>query len=375
MTQRGSIIVFRENVLSYSETFILNQSSRVKKFATYITALEQIDGLQLPENRIILLEEAKYKRLMKFLFKVSGYLPKMWVSRLRKIRPHLIHAHFGMDALWVIPIAKKLSIPLLATFHGYDILPHTIQPTKSYLFYLRNRYKVYLNADKIIAVSKFIKYKLIEDGCPEDKITIHYIGIDTEYFKRDENIRIEKEILYVGRLIDRKGILDLIEALKLSPDCFNSFRLVIIGSGSLESEMIKKLEESKLNYLFLGPQSQEAVRLWMNRAFLFCVPAVDEAFGLVYAEAQSMKVPVVAYNHSGVSEVVVDGETGLLASPNNIPDLNRKIVDVIKNENLRNVMGQSGREKVISDFDINKQIILLEDIYSECMEKYNEGMV
>lgn len=83
-------------------------------------------------------------------------------------------------------------------------------------------------------------------------------------------------------------------------------KLIIIGDGPLREKYYKLAKENIKNYEFLGVQSHEKVRLWMNRAKVFCVPSItvetgaSEGFGMVFAEANSMGLPVVSFKTGGL---------------------------------------------------------------------------
>lgn len=278
-----------------------------------------------------------------------------------------MHAHFGTDALWILPAVKKLDLPFVVTFHGYDAGFLKGPYSRSYRHFVNRRHIVFERADKIIAVSNFMKNRLLELGCPPKKIVVHYIGINLELFNPAQSKR-DPVILSVGRLIERKGALDLINAMSEVRQRFPAARLSIVGDGDMEEELRRRAQELNLNVEFLGVQSPGQVHELMNRASVFCLPSRDEAFGMVYAEAQAMELPVVAYANSGVNEAVVDGVTGFLSRTGDIKELSSNMIKLLENPELREEMGKKGREHVKQNFDIGAQTRKLEDIYQEVIE-------
>jgi len=142
-------------------------------------------------------------------------------------------------------------------------------------------------------------------------------------------------------------------------------RLVIIGDGPLRSQ----LEAMAPRAEFLGAQPGDAVKRWMNRARVFCVPTVRAANGdmdgcpIVFFEAQAMGLPVVAFASGGTPEAVADGETGLLAKERDTVGLAERLARLLDSDQEWGRLSARARARVESDFDIVKQCEKLETIY------------
>lgn len=151
--------------------------------------------------------------------------------------------------------------------------------------------------------------------------------------------------------------------------------LVIIGDGPLRSTLEKLAEELLCKYRFLGVQSPKDVHAWMNRALVFSVPSItaesgdSEAFGLVFAEAQAMGLPVVSFASGGVAEAVAHGETGFLAAERDWKALADYVLQLLKDETLWQQFSQKGQERVSSLFDLYHQTCALEDIYDSVLKQ------
>ncbi len=134
-------------------------------------------------------------------------------------------------------------------------------------------------------------------------------------------------ILFVARLVEKKGCEYLIRAAAQLRERQRDARLVIIGDGPLRKELEQLAVELKVPAEFLGVQGPDAVRGWMQRARVLCNPSVTaangdtEGLGMVFAEAQATGLPVVSTQHGGIPEVVRDGETGLLARERSVEEL------------------------------------------------------
>jgi glycosyltransferase involved in cell wall biosynthesis len=112
----------------------------------------------------------------------------------------------------------------------------------------------------------------------------------------------------------------------------------------------------------------------MNRARVFTTPSVTaksgwtEAFGMVFAEAQAMCLPVASFNSGGIPEVVAHGETGLLTKERDWEGLAANIQILLQNDAMRERMAEAGRQRVCSLFNLKKQTTLLEDLYGQVLD-------
>jgi glycosyltransferase involved in cell wall biosynthesis len=220
-----------------------------------------------------------------------------------------------------------------------------------------------------LAVSEFIRRKLLEQGFPEEKVKVHYTGVDTKKFQ-PANAESDPIILFVGRLVERKGPDYLIRATAQVQEQLPATELVIIGDGPLRADLEKQARESLRRYRFLGMRTAEEVREWLDRASVFCGPSVkmpsgeEEAFGMVYAEAMAMEKPVVAFDSGGVSEVVSNGSTGFLATERDWRGLAEYLSVLLQDARMRKRFGIAGRERVVRYFDLDQQTRILETIYA-----------
>lgn len=379
---KQNILVYRDLLLPYSETFIPAQVSALSRYSGFYTGtLKSTEGSRLigtDFKQINLSDFTRYSTLSRLLFKIFGYLDVAWLKEIATINPCLIHAHFGSDGLWSLPIAKHFNIPLVTTFHGYDAILTTESldlPSLSFRLYLKRRQQLFKEVSLCVAVSKFIGDNLINIGCPSDKIIVHYIGVDTSKFQADfETIR-QLIVLFVGRLVEFKGCQYLIRAMERVQSLVPEAELIIIGDGHLRNELEQLAQTRIKRYRFLGYQSPEIIRDWMRRSRVFCVPSVTElsglaeAFGMVFAEAQAMGLPVVSFKTGGIPEVVAHEQTGLLVSEANVEGLATSIINVLENNLMWEYFSRNGIQRVNNLFDLCKQTRQLELIYDDLLAK------
>jgi colanic acid/amylovoran biosynthesis glycosyltransferase len=374
---KSNIIIFRDPLLAPSETFIRAQGESLAAFRAYYAGLRRVSGLDLPADRLLLQNaDTLLGRLPEALFKTAG-LDLTLSRRLRAVNPLLVHAHFGPSGVLAMTLARKLRVPLIVTFHGYDATVsdrYLRQASFSQRRYLRRRRALQRQASLFIAVSDFIRGKLLEQGFPESKVVRHYIGIDLDYFQPDMSLPREPVVLFVGRLVAKKGCAYLIRAMQRVEQSHPAAELVVIGDGPLRRELELLAASLLPRCRFLGSQPPGVVRQWLNRASVFSVPSLTsesgdaEGFGMVFAEANAMGVPVASFASGGVPEAVAHNETGLLAPEGDWEELAANIGRLLADDALRQRLSRQGIGRVHRLFDIGRQTRLLEEIYRQTLQ-------
>ena len=378
-----TILIYRDQLLPYSETFIPAQGDSLSRYAPiYVGASRLAETLQ-SQQTCVLEDYASLIRLWRGLYKFGGMIHPRWVKGLKQLRPTLVHAHFGSDGGVVFPLCQQLAIPLVVTFHGYDATwdtpAWTTVRTQGEFFralLLHKRDRAMLVADRLIAVSQFIRDQLLLRGGVADKIVVHYIGIDRQVFCPQVDQIREPIVLFVGRLVEKKGGEYLVRAMAAVQRQLPMVRLVVIGDGPLRSHLQTLADQLAVRVTFLGKQSPEQVRHWMNRAQVFCGPSIiarsgdAEGFGMVFAEAQAMGLPVVSFATGGIPEAVIHGETGLLAPEKDTEQLTQNLIRLLKDEDLRQRFARAGQAYVAAKFDLKRNTQQLETIYDQVVRQH-----
>jgi colanic acid/amylovoran biosynthesis glycosyltransferase len=366
-----TVVIYRDYLLDRSETFIRSQAAALTDFHVAFAGSRRIDGLDLAPSPVYtvngggVLGHARELR-----FKLFGNAPTL-VKQLRAVKPILVHAHFGSDGFRALRLAQQLNIPLIVTFHGSDATMVDATDRDAYYGhrrYLANKRQLQDGASLCIAVSGFIARQLVEQQFPPEKVIVHYIGVDTELFKPRLG-ETGLTVVFVGRLVEVKGLRYLIAAMAEVQREWPAAELVVIGDGPLRQDLEREARHNLRHYRFLGYQDQRSVCDWIDQAAVFCVPSVTapsgakEGFGIVFAEAQSLAKPVVSFASGGIPEAVKHGETGLLAPEGDWRQLARYLSLLIGDQQLRGKFGTAGRRMVQQLFDIRRQSRKLEGIY------------
>lgn len=367
-----NVIIFSGLLLPASETFIRAQGEGLQQFTAQYVGTRRVKGLDLPSDRTFVVNSSgAWGMAQEGVFKLSGRAPKLR-QHIRYLQPALLHAHFGVCGALALPIVQSLNLPMIVTFHGLDATmkdEYARHASLTHRVYLQRREVLKQQAKLFIGVSEFIKSKLIEQGFPSDRVVAHAIGVDTHSFKHDPSVLREPVVLFVGRLAEKKGCEYLIRAMAQVQSTLPEVELVIIGDGVLRTELEALAKQSLRRYKFLGFQSPETVKSWMNRAQLLAVPSITAANGdseglpTVAVEAQAMGLPVVGSIHAGIPQAILHEETGLLAPERDWRELAHVMLHILKDPELWQRFSSAGQARSRTHFDLYQQNRLLEDLY------------
>lgn len=371
MTGKPKVIVFCDHLLYPSETFVQAQASALREYEPVFAGSRRVPGLELPLEKVYLVNRGgAFARFHEIRFKIWGSAPAL-AKQLEALRPILLHAHHGPNGLRVLPLASRLKVPLITTFHGSDITITALRYYKTYLgyrYYMANRGKLKASSATFLAVSKFVQRKLLEQGFPAERILLAYTGVDTMKFK-PASTEDRPVILFVGRLVEQKGAEFVIRAVSEVQRQLPDAELVIIGDGYLRKELETLARQSLRRYRFLGVRTPGEVRDWMNRASIVCMASVTmpsgeaEGFGMVCAEAQAVGKPVVTFNSGAIPEIIRHEKTGFMAAERDWQSLARYLATLLKNAALRERFGRAGREVIVREFNLERCTRRLEEIY------------
>jgi phosphatidylinositol alpha-mannosyltransferase len=287
---------------------------------------------------------------------------------LKKERFDVLHFHnFGFPSALQI-LERSIALNIL-TFHanieGSNFLRNF--PGLIYIFNKIAQWKI----DGVIGVAplnlKLFKYY------KGPKVVIPN-GIDLEEF----NPRIPKikkfldgkiNILFLGRIEERKGLIYLLRAFKILEKKFSNLRLIVVGEGPLKEDCQNWVEKNKLkSVIFEGEVEEKGVPSYYRSADIYCSPAIyGESFGIVLIEAMASGIPVVAFANKGYKAVLEKGKgKRFLVKPRDYKTLAKKLEVLIKNPHLRKEMGEWGikEAKKYAWPKIAKQVL---DFYELCL--------
>jgi glycosyltransferase involved in cell wall biosynthesis len=367
-------LFFRSDLLPYSETFIPAQAENFRIFTPFYTGLKRVAGLKLPEERTLQPSSSRLIVRLRDWAAIVGQIDPWFENAVRQIHPEFVHAHFEEGGIRALAVAQRLRIPLFVTCYGYDVTMEGSQwkgrPVLGRYFQGRRR-KLFEKASLFLGISRFICDQMLRRGYPPEKVRLHYLGVDAGQFHPDPNIPKQPMILFVGRLVEKKGCRDLLQAMKQVTAKHPEVKLTIIGDGPLREELEAYSRQEKINVCFCGAQPPQVVQEFLKAALMLCTPSIraqtgdSEGLGVVILEAQATALPVVATWHGGIPEAVEHGVTGLLCAERDPGALAENILNLLSDGDLRTKMGLAARARVVEKFNLKNQSELLEQFYLE----------
>jgi glycosyltransferase involved in cell wall biosynthesis len=300
-----------------------------------------------------------YKLIHKLTQRVTDETTASYIAAFRRLRPDAVLAEYGPTGALVSDACRRLSIPLIVHFHGYDASIHDV--LKEYAEKYRSMFHL---SQALIAVSRSMERKLISLGAPKEKVFYNPYGIDCKKFGGADPACSPPVFLAVGRFVEKKAPQLTISAFAAVHRDLPEARLRMIGDGPLLDSARQAALELHVDQevTFLGPQSHEVVQSEMRTARAFVQHSVEASNGdcegtpVAILEALASGLPVVSTRHAGIPDVISDVKTGFLVEENDINGMAKQMALLVREPELAGRMGRAGREHVISNFSQEKSI-------------------
>ncbi|MFZ0630203.1 MAG: glycosyltransferase [Acidobacteriaceae bacterium] len=376
---KPTVLIYRSELLPPSETFVAAQAHALRRYSACFAGLRRVPaGLPIDPCESVLLTQgdAPADRLHRRLFLSTGLAPR-FVRSLERFHPVLLHAHFALDGAAALPLQKQLRLPLIVTLHGYDttMSDEALRSTIAGRIFLRRRRELRERARFFICVSEHIHQQALERGVAESKIRTLPIGVDLKLFAPDPLRSRSRDpiVLFVGRLVEKKGCEYLIRAMAQLDSRHSNAKLLIVGDGPLLDPLRLQVRAALRSCTFLGSQPPNVVRDLMHRASLLAAPSIvasngdTEGLPITLCEAQAIGLPVVAFQGPGVAEAVVENETALVVPSRSDKCLAEAISTVLGNADLAARLAAAGRRRAEALFSLERQTARLEDLYAEAL--------
>jgi colanic acid/amylovoran biosynthesis glycosyltransferase len=310
-----------------------------------------------------------------------GYVLRGQSRRFARIfaerRFELVHAHFGPAGAYARRYAARHRLPLVVTFHGYDvpILSSRRRFLPLHLPYALGSGALLRELRLGLCASEELKRLLIGLGVAPERLLVHRLGIDLERFAFTDEPR-EPLVVMVGRLVEKKGFDDGLRAFAHARSLGARARLSIVGEGELRrslEQLARRLGVAG-EVSFLGSRSNEQVAQLLSRARVLLAPSVVARDGnresglIVVKEASAVGTVPIGTVHGGIPESIEHGETGFLVAEHDFQAMGEHLARLLCDETARSRMARAARGKMEREFDNRTVVARLEDVYDEVCE-------
>ncbi len=277
-----------------------------------------------------------------------------------------LHAHFGSVATTVARLACLLTgVPYTFTAHAKDIFHESVEPA--------DLTRKLTGAAAVVTVSDYnLEFLRSTYGAAADRVTRLYNGLDLSRFPYSSPERRPPVVAAVGRLVEKKGFSDLVDAVALLVQQGRALRVDLVGTGPLEDELRAHLRALGLTDVVRmhGALPQGQVRRIVSQAAVFAAPCIigqdgnRDGLPTVLLEAMALGTPCVATPVTGIPEVVQDGRTGLLVPEADPVRLAAAMARLLDDGALRTRLAEPARTLVEAEFDVHRQARALRRIFA-----------
>jgi len=279
----------------------------------------------------------------------------MWVNRNKTFEADSIIAHFGNNGV----VAQKfissgmLKGSLNTIFHGYEISEY------ENVSFWKEKYVELSRSSRLLPISYFWKNRLESWGANSEAIRVLRMGVDINTFNFKNKAMSENvKIVSVARATEKKGLKYAIEAMV---HLDGRFHLTLVGGGELESTLKSLAVELGVNekVTFYGPQPPDFVKKVLDASDIFLLPSVIDSVGdmegvpVALMEAMASGLTVISTIHSGIPELITDGQSGFLVPEKDAISIAKAVKRAALSDEIHTIK-ENARKVVVSNFNSRK---------------------
>jgi glycosyltransferase involved in cell wall biosynthesis len=381
------VVAFVERYLEPEQTFIYRQMTELPRCNVRFAARFRLSGNPYPDDSVVWLGAGESRLAPRLLWRLSRARQLLtrryrWLSRAERARlsavldsfaPHIVHAHWGPDAMLVSPVCAARSIPLVVHFHGYDVSRLATDGV-----YLESLKRLFDEMAVAITVSDAMRHRVMELGCAPERVRRHYTGVPEPYFSDRDRLPPSANrapvLLQVGRLAAVKGH-------EVSLRAFARLRvpgakLRIAGDGHMREALERQITALGLagRTELLGRVPPSEVLQHMLNADALLLPSLTapdggvEGLPNVAVEAMACGLPVIATRHGGIPEAVRYSEPDWLVAEGDVEGLHARSERLLSEPALWRRLSGEGRAIARRDFHLPTQNGRLRALYEELVE-------
>ncbi len=361
------VAVFSTNFLDYSQTFVYEEITHHTRYQ-----VELFCRTRRLEDRFPF-EPVHVGGPLYGLTRESFHFHRVF----QRGRFDLIHGHFGTGSLYAVPYAIRHKLPLVVTFHGYDV---PLLRSAARLYPVHWPYAVFARGmlEQLtlgLCASQELYELLAEVGVPRERLRVHHLGVDLGAFTRGPRRAIPRVVM-VGRFVEKKGMEYGIRAFARALARGAQAELVIAGGGDRKQKLEALVREQGIeaHVRFAGVLPSREVAQLLSESDVLLAPSVVDKDGdresgvIAVKEASACQLAVIGTYHGGIPEIIRDGETGFLVPERDVVSLSDRLYQTLIDRALCERLGRAGREKMEREYDLSAKVSQLEAHYDEAIQ-------
>jgi glycosyltransferase involved in cell wall biosynthesis len=309
----------------------------------------------------------KLKSLGVFCFAIGKLSLLLLLQKVDLLHLHLSERGSAWRNSVLVLIALLFNKPMILHAHGAEF--HTFHaqlkpPLQKFLNWILQK-TTYL----IVLSESWRKFYISHCQIPEHKVVVLHNPVDFPQNLPTKNQDEQFKLLFLGKINQRKGIYDLLQAIALiKAELSHKIKLIIAGSGEIDETLHLAQQLGIRDQIdFYGWVNREQRNQLLAQADLFLLPSYNEGLPMALLEAMSWALPVITTPVGGIGEVIIHSETGWLVEPGDNQQIKTAIESLLENLDLREKISQSARNKVAA-FSIQKYRISLSKLYKDAIK-------
>jgi colanic acid/amylovoran/stewartan biosynthesis glycosyltransferase WcaL/AmsK/CpsK len=368
------VALFNTRFLPYSQTFVYEEIRHHERYTAEVFCGTRMLPERFPWNPVFVGGP---------LYRVTRHCGR-FDARFRAQSYALVHAHFGPGAVYALPFARRHRLPLVVTFHGYDV-PILASPRRwlpEHLRYALLGPGVLREMTLGLCASAELLELLAAQGVDRDRLRVHRLGIDVDAFRPGARGATPQSVVMIGRFIEKKGFEYGLRAFVRVAREVAGLRLTLVGEGEREAMLRAIVREAALEdrVSFAGVMPPERVASLLATAHVLLAPSVVERGSgnresglIVVKEASASGAVPIGTRHGGIPEIIDDGVTGCLVPERDVDALAERLRQVVSSPALCQRLGQAAREKMLREYDNRVRVRALESLYDEARARHGAG--
>jgi len=309
-----------------------------------------------------------YNILKKFRKKSAlNFLETSLANSFKKNKIQIVLAEYGPTAVEILRVCKKLNIPMVVHFHGFDASENEILNKYS------SGYKnVFQYASAVIVVSNQMRKKIESLSCPPKKIKLIPYGPAEEYYEVVPICK-DKQFVAVGRFVEKKAPYLTMAAFQKVLQYYPGAKLIMIGDGKLlpVCEHLSKVWHMESNISFTGALQPTEIKKIFSQSIAFVQHSITASTGdmegtpVAILEAAAASLPVISTNHAGIGDVIINNETGFLVDEFDVEAMANHMKSILDYPEKAREMGIKNKKNISENYTLENHLNQLRNTFNE----------